>query len=157
MGGRLGALIKLGIANVLVLGCAHHAEAPPPIVSSTQSSITAEMIGRRFPPMALDSSASEPSYGYSQALPVIVGGGFGEGSRNTYRYLNALLGPAGQTIHYTRVGTCCSFKTPNSPFDGSALLEVYEIGYDGWEARRLYFNWYDAGKPLIPVGLTARK
>jgi hypothetical protein len=59
-------------------------------------------------------------------------------------------------IKYQRVGTCCPFKSPNSPFDGEALLEVYEITVPGGgQPKRLYFNWYDEGEVLIPVGLSA--
>lgn len=129
----------------------------PPIVSSTQSEITAEMIGRRFPPSRLKATAKDANYGYSEKMPILVGGGFGKGSENTYRYLNALLGPNAEVVHYTRVGTCCSFKTKNSPFGDTALLEVYEIRFEGVQAKRLYFNWYDSGKLMIPLGLTARK
>jgi hypothetical protein len=31
------------------------------------------------------------------------------------------------------------------------------IRFDGGQPKRLYFNWYDSGKLLIPVGLTARR
>ena len=67
------------------------------------------------------------------------------------------MGPAGQEVHYTRIGTCCTFKTPNSPFEGEGLLEVYEITYEGGKPQRLYFNWYDSADLYIPKGLTARK
>jgi hypothetical protein len=86
-----------------------------------------------------------------------LGADSGKGSENTYKYLNALLGPKAEAVHYSRVGTCCVFKSKNSPFGDTALLEVYEIQVENGEAKRLYFNWYDSGKVLIPVGLTARK
>jgi hypothetical protein len=107
--------------------------------------------------MTLTSRATDASYGYSEKKPIPVGGGFGEGGHNAYRYLNSLLGPAGEVVRYKRVGTCCSFKTANSPFGDSALLEVYEIEYEGISKPvRLYFNWYDPGAILIPSGFTAR-
>lgn len=113
------------------------------------------MMGRRFPPMNLTKRAESTDYGYSEKTPVAVGGGFSEGEPNVYRYLNALAGPQKQVMHYTRVGTCCVFKTPDSPFDGTGLLEVYEVTYEGLpKAKRLYFNWYGAADPQIPVGLT---
>jgi hypothetical protein len=114
-----------------------------------------EVIGRRFPPMSLNKHAESANYGYSEKVPVAVGGGFSEGEHNVYRYLNALAGPQGQIIHYTRVGTCCAFKTPGARFDGTGLLEVYEVTYEGLpKPHRLYFNWYGAADPQIPVGLT---
>ena len=128
----------------------------PQITSSTTGQITAEMIGRKYSAMKLNIATVDANYGYSEKLPIQVGGGLGEGSQNTYRYLNALLGPKSEVVRYDRVGTCCEFKTKNSPFGDSALLEVFEIRFNGGEPKRLYFNWYDSGELLIPVGLTAR-
>jgi hypothetical protein len=132
------------------------APAQPEITSSSKASgITDEMIGRRFPPMNLTKHATSADYGFSEKLPVAVGGGFDEGGHNVYRYLNALAGPQGQRMHYTRVGTCCAFKTPDAPFEGTGLLEIFEVTYDGLTtAKRIYFNWYGAADPQIPVGLT---
>jgi len=129
----------------------------PAIESSTKNSITSEMIGRKHPPMKLDTFAKDPNYGYSEKMPVLTGGGFGKGSENVYRYLNALLGPNSEPVHYDRVGTCCSFKTANSPFGDTGLLEVFEIRVEGGQSKRLYFNWYDSGTLMIPVGLSAHK
>ena len=113
------------------------------------------MIGRQYAAMPLSRVSKDPDYGYSEKKPVPVAGGFGDGGKNVYRYLNALRGPESQEVHYSRVGTCCDFKTKKSPF-GSGLLEVYEVAYEGAPGRRLYFNWYDSGDVLIPVGLTAK-
>lgn len=127
-----------------------------PITSSTTANvngmaITDDMIGRSRGTMHLEHPAKDPKYGYSQTNPIKIGGGFGDGSDRTYRYLNSLRGAGGEAVKYSRVGTCCPFKTPNSPFEGEGLLEVYEIN----GAQRLYFDWYDEEEPLIPVGLTA--
>jgi hypothetical protein len=106
--------------------------------------------------MRLTKRAEADTYGYTSDHPVVVGGGFADGKAATYSYLNALLGPEGQKLHYKRLGTCCFFKTPNSPFGDTAPLEFFEVTYDGLaEPKRLYFNWYDAADPLIPVGLNA--
>ena len=141
----------------LPTGCSSSAQKPPPTLSTTRSSVPEEAIGQQFGTMSLTVVATSSDYGYSQKTPVQVGGGFGDGGHNTYRYLNALLGPQGQPVHYTRIGTCCPFKTPNSPFEGEGILEVYEITYEGGKPARLYFDWYDSGDLSIPVGLTARK
>jgi hypothetical protein len=86
----------------------------------------------------------------------MVGGGVGDGLDRTYKYLNALRGLKGEAIKYERVGTCCPFKSPKSPFDGEALLEVYGITVPGLEPpKQLYFNWYDEGALFVPVGLSA--
>lgn len=106
--------------------------------------------------MKLAQSATDPQYAYSEHSPVMVGGGVGSGSDRTYKYLNALRGPNGEAMKYDRVGTCCPFKTPNSPFEGEGLLEVYVVAIPGVESpKRLYFNWYDTGAVLIPVGLSS--
>jgi len=113
------------------------------------------MMGARTPPMKLEKQAPSESYGYSEKDAIRIGGGFGKSER-IYGYLNALRGPEGQKVHYDRIGSCCEFDTPSSPFEGKGLLEVYEIDYEGLEApRELYFNWYDESEPMIPAGLTA--
>jgi hypothetical protein len=120
--------------------------------------ITDELIGRSRGSMPLSGRSSDTSYGYSEKSPIKIGGGFDSGSDRTYRFLNALRGPHGEELTYSRIGTCCEFKTPNSPFDGVGLLEVYEVRYQGAaEERRLYFNWYDEAELLVPVGLSVAK
>jgi len=133
----------------------------PEILSTTTSTtpsgrvITDEMIGRSKGTMKLSRPATDSDYGYSEKSPVKVGGGFGSGSERTYQFLNALRGPAGESIKYDRIGTCCPFKSPNSPFDGEALLEVYEVSIGGGTPKRLYFNWYDGGDLFVPFGFSA--
>jgi len=133
----------------------------PTVLSNTSATargviITDEMIGRSRGVMRLTKRATDAEYGYSEKSPIKVGGGFGSGSERTYQFLNALRGPEGQEVKYSRVGTCCPFKSPNSPFDGEALLEVYEIMYAGAsKPRNLYFNWYDEAEVLVPSGLTS--
>jgi hypothetical protein len=142
---------------ILLASCSSSQSTPPPTLSTTTSRIPEEAIGRRYGVASVSNPAPDPSYGRSETSPVPVGGGFGEGSHNTYRYLNALLGPKGQEVHYTRVGTCCAFDAPNAPFGGKGLLEVYEIAYEGGTPVRLYFNWYASGELLVPQELTARR
>jgi len=134
----------------------------PAVTSSTTIAtggmiITDEMIGRRHGAMHLERSATDAAYGYSERSPIKIGGGFESGSERTYRFLNALRGPNGEKVTYTRVGTCCPFKSPNSPFDGEGLLEVYVTSYGVSPPQRLYFNWYDEAEVLLPRGLTAER
>ncbi|HSY48806.1 MAG TPA: 2-dehydro-3-deoxyphosphooctonate aldolase [Thermoanaerobaculia bacterium] len=105
--------------------------------------------------MKLSQASTDPSYAFSEHAPVLVGGGFGAGSDRTYQYLNSLRGPGGELVKYDRVGTCCSFKSANSPFGGEALLEVYQLSIPGVGTKRIYFNWYETADVLIPVGLSA--
>src|SRR5688572_4586327 len=125
--------------------------------SSTEVQITSEMIGRRHGPMALKKSATNPQYGTSEKQPVVVGGGPGDGVRNTYRFLNALRGPKGEAVHYDRQGSCCAFKTTKAVIGDRGLLDVYNVWYDGQQPVRMYLNWYDDGEPMVPVGFTAAK
>ncbi len=105
--------------------------------------------------MTLETSATDSGYGYSSDKSVSVGGGLGEGGHNTYRFLNALTGPEGQQVHYSRVGTCCAFKTDNAADGEEGLLEVYEVLYDDVESVWMYFNWYESGEVLIPTGFSS--
>lgn len=147
------ALVFFSTATISVHG---QVTDTPRIDSSSTISISDEMIGKQHGRMLLEKVASDEKYAYTPESPVPVGGGFSKGSKNTYRFLNALLGPEGQKVHYQRIGTCCEFETSNSPFGDTALLEVFEIDFEGAKERiRLYFNWYDPGEVLIPVGLTA--
>jgi hypothetical protein len=108
--------------------------------------------------MKLSHASTNPNYAFSEHTPVLIGGGFESGADRTYKYLNSLRGPNGQTIHYARVGTCCPFKSANSPFGGEALLEVYQLSIPGVGApKRLYFNWYETGDVLVPVGLSTTR
>lgn len=145
-------LIHLLTISAAVTTLAHAADTP--VSSQTSLVITDEMLGARYPPAKLTKRSEDAMYGYTSDRPVVVGGGFSGGKAATYSYLNALTGPEGQKVHYKRLGSCCSFETPNSPFGDSALLEKYEITYEGIaEPKQLYFNWYDDADPLIPVGL----
>lgn len=149
-------------ACFLLLSCSSAPKSAQPAVLSGISStaggvlITDEMIGRRRGEMKLSQASTDPSYAFSEQAPVLIGGGFGSGSDRTYKYLNSLRGPNGGPIKYDRIGTCCPFKSANSPFGGEALLDVYQLSIPGVGApKRIYFNWYETGNVLIPVGLSA--
>lgn len=152
-------LARMFIA-MLLGACASATRQPPPITSSTTSTsqngtvITADMIGRSRGTMVLARRATDAAYAYSEGGAVKIGGGFGEGSDRTYQFLNSLRGPNGEALQYDRVGTCCPFKAPSSPF-GEGVLEVFTLTYPGLsQPKRLYFNWYEEEEALIPVGLT---
>jgi hypothetical protein len=102
----------------------------------------------------LEGVSDDKSYGYSaeNAIKVGVGDGGGTGPSNERSYLNALLGPDGQAVTYKRTGSCCPVKSDNG-FMGSAMLDRYEITYDGLDKPvYLYLNMYDPGKLNAPVG-----
>ena len=149
-------------AFLLPLSCSSAPKKVEPTVLSNSSAtaggivITDEMIGRRRGEMKLSRASTDPGYAFTEHAPVLIGGGFESGSDRTYKYLNALRGPKGETIKYDRVGTCCPFKSSNSPFGGEALLEVYQVSIPGvGSPKRLYFNWYETAAVFVPVGLSA--
>ena len=99
--------------------------------------------------------SDDPSYGYTKENPIMVGGGVFEGAQNQRRFLNALAGPSGEQISYTRLGSCCHFKTDNSSFGDTGLLDMYAVTYDGLDEQIILFlNMYDSDLLKVPVGFT---
>ncbi len=100
--------------------------------------------------------ASDPRYGYDPDYPVNV---FYRDSKdenkNAERYLNALRGPAGEAIIYSKVDSCCPFATKHSEM-GAGFVDIYAITYEGLEKPvMLYVNIYAKGRLMIPVGFSA--
>ncbi|MDT0690488.1 hypothetical protein RM549_11880 [Salegentibacter sp. F188] len=102
----------------------------------------------------------ERNFGFDPRHPIIVGSDdLQEGPRNQQDYLNNLSGPNGEVITYTRIGSCCEFKTENGIL-GGGMLDKYEVNYDGLEEPIiLYFNMYDpAPEDLeVPAGLILKE
>lgn len=109
----------------------------------------------------LEAISEDETYGYTQANPVCVGGvKNSEGPLNERRFLNALLGPNGEEIEYTRRGSCCPFTTPNGMIGNSGMLDIYVVKYksNGQEKIvNLFINMYDFGKLMAPKGFTIKK
>lgn len=73
---------------------------------------------------------------------------------NEYNYLSLLKGPQGEEIIATRIGSCCSFKSSKALF-GEGLLDKWEVTYKGLKKPVvIYFNPYDDGEVLCPIGFT---
>ncbi len=102
--------------------------------------------------------SKDKTYGYEQSNPIMVGGVQNmEGPLNQRRFLNALAGPNGEEVGYYRVGSCCHFKTKNSTFGGTGLLDIYNVFYEGLqEPLELYINMYDSDTLRVPVGFTLK-
>jgi hypothetical protein len=100
--------------------------------------------------------SQDESYGYTQKNPIKVGN-FAAGPANERRFLDALAGPNGEKISYYRIGSCCAFKTKNSPF-GGGLLDMYNVTYEGATKEIvLYINMYDTDVLKVPMGFTLKK
>ena len=102
----------------------------------------------------------ERNFGFDPRHPIVVGGDdLQAGPQNEQDYLNNLSGPNGEVITYTRLGSCCEFKTENGIL-GGGMLDKYEVTYEGLEEPLiLYFNMYDpAPEDLkVPEGLILKE
>lgn len=106
----------------------------------------------------LTEFATDKKYGYDPDYPINV---FFQNTKddkiNQQRFLNALAGPNGEHLVYNKVETCCPFSTKRSEM-GGGLLDVYQITWEGNKKPvRLYFNIYEKGKLMVPVGFTLKK
>ena len=107
------------------------------------------------PSMIITQVSEDKTYGYSLNNPIKVGGRMdNKGPANEKKYLNSLYGPKGEVIAYGRIGSCCSFSTPNGPLE-RGLLDKFRITYEGLkEPIFLYLNMYDYEKPQAPYGFS---
>ena len=97
------------------------------------------------------SVSTDETYGYTEKNPIKVGG-FENGPANERSYLNSLTGPNGEPVQFNRTGSCCHFKSGNSPF-GMGMLDMYQVTYQGKnDTVLLYINMYDKGKLKAPKG-----
>jgi hypothetical protein len=106
----------------------------------------------------LTEYAKDKKYGYDADYPANV---FYINAKdenlNAERYLNALAGPNGEKITFTKIESCCPFPTKRIEM-GAGFLDVYELKWEGQEKPiRLYINIYERGYLLIPMGLSVKK
>ena len=99
--------------------------------------------------------ASNKKYGYHPDYPINTGfTTIQEGEHNDKYFLNALKGPQGETLSYEKTGNCCPFPSKKTEM-GVGLLTLYQIKWKGLKNPiTLYFNSYEKGDLLIPIGLT---
>ncbi|MDT0646533.1 hypothetical protein RM545_07515 [Zunongwangia sp. F260] len=99
-------------------------------------------------------------FGFDPRHPILVGSdNLESGPGNQQDYLNNLSGPNGEVITYTRLGSCCDFRTENGIL-GNGMLDKYEINYEGLEEPIiLYFNMYDPAPQdiQVPAGLILKE
>lgn len=100
----------------------------------------------------------DKNYGYNKDYPINV---FYQNTKNEtinqQRFLNALAGPKGEKISYSKIETCCPFPTKRNEM-GVGFLDVYEIRWDGLTVPlKLYLNMHEKGQLLVPLGLTLKK
>jgi hypothetical protein len=99
--------------------------------------------------------STDKKYGYQKDYPInIFYRNTVDQKVNQERFLNALAGPKGEKITYTKLESCCPFPTKRSDM-GVGLLDVYELKWEGQNKPiLLYLNIYEKGILMVPVGLT---
>jgi len=119
--------------------------APTPILGKNKSFVITEV-------------SKDKRYGYEKEYPINL---FYNNTKNdsinqTY-FLNALAGPKGERITYTKLENCCPFPTKNSDM-GAGFLDVFELKWEGQKKPVvLYLNIYEKGILMIPMGLSQKK
>lgn len=106
----------------------------------------------------LTEYSKDRKYGYDADYPVNV---FYQNAKdenlNAERYLNALAGPKGEKITFTKIESCCPFPTKRVEI-GAGFLDIYELKWNGQDQPvKLYINIYERGYLLVPVGLSVKK
>lgn len=119
--------------------------------------------------LVITGVTGDAEYGYTTQKPIMLGlYDIHKAALNVEKYLNALRGPNGEIIKYTRLKACCPFKTKNFRFNVPVLdqeyngkygmLERYQVQYDDKTntiSTTLYINLYDETKTILaPKGFT---
>ena len=150
---KKSSLLMLGL---LSLGsCESVRPKTPRTYGGTASEGLYEKGGSGVLPFLIQATSPDATYGFTANNPVRVGGGR---VRNQQRYLNALLGPRGETLSYEHEGSCCAFKIAEAGIDNEGQLDVYTITWKGRkQPLRLYLNMYEEGPLAAPAGLSAAR
>jgi hypothetical protein len=97
--------------------------------------------------------STDKKYGYDKDYPINIFFQTSKSEVNQERFLNALAGPKGEKITYTKLESCCPFPTKRSEM-GAGFLDVYELKWEGQKKPvTLYLNIYEKGILMVPVGL----
>ncbi|PJJ07387.1 hypothetical protein CLU83_0555 [Flavobacterium sp. 1] len=102
--------------------------------------------------------SKDKKYGYNKDYPINIFYGDTKNDTINQRYfLNALAGPKGEKITFTKLENCCPFPTKTSDM-GAGFLDVYELKWKGLKTPIiLYLNIYERGQLMVPVGLSLKK
>ena len=105
----------------------------------------------------LTEYSKDKKYGYDPDYPVnVFYKNTNDENLNAERFLNALAGPKGEKITFTKVESCCPFPTKRTEI-GAGFLDIYELKWEGQtEPVKLYLNIYEKGYLLVPLGLSIK-
>jgi hypothetical protein len=106
----------------------------------------------------INAYSKDKKYGYNKDYPInILYIDTKNDTINQQYFLNALAGPKGEKITFTKLENCCPFPTKNSEM-GAGFLDVYELKWPGIKTPIiLYINIYERGQLMVPVGLSLKK
>jgi hypothetical protein len=135
-------------------------------VSCTSTKSTIKNIDNNAPNLQLTENntffisefSKDSKYGFDKDYPVnIFFQSTANENINQKRFLNALAGPKGQKLTYTKLESCCPFPAKRSDM-GAGLLDVYELKWEGQKSPViLYLNIYEKGVLMVPFGLSLKK
>ena len=141
-------LFRLSLILLLFSSCG---AKKPKITSSGATHAT--KASNHTPFFDITEYSADKEYGLVGEKPVKVGE---KSVKNQLRYLASLAGPNGEELTYKRRGACCDYKSENG-FDGVAMVDVYEVSYEGLKQPILvYISFYDSETLYIPRGFTKR-
>lgn len=105
----------------------------------------------------ITETSTDNKYGYDKDYPINIGfNRENDAPKNIGYFFNALLGKNNETFTYEKVDTCCPFPTKRTVM-GAGTLDIYEITFtETGKKVKLYFNIYDKGKILCPIGFTIK-
>lgn len=99
-------------------------------------------------------TSNDPTYGFSQDNPINLGG-FLRGTKYEgahIEYFQSLIGPNGEDVSVSRLGSCCEFIDESLPL-GGGLLDRYQLSYEGIDKPIVvYVNLYKFEQPKAPIG-----
>lgn len=117
-----------------------------------------DLVLKRDNTFVITQFAKDKKYGYDPDYPVnLFFQNTNSETLNESRFLNALAGPSGEKITFTKLETCCPFPTKRSNM-GAGFLNVYELKWDGQKKPvKLYLNIYEKGILMVPMGLRLKQ
>jgi hypothetical protein len=90
------------------------------------------------------AASTDPTYGLTPGNPIKTGGGDMTMAGRQVRFLSALRGPAGEGVHFKRMGS--------SPGPDGTILDAYALDIKGEHKTTLYVDGYRWSDPVAPVG-----